>query len=266
MKANPYLPVKAQIESVTQETFSDLDIKTYRIALEMDFEAGQFVELSVPGVGEAPFGFASSPREKGFIELTIKRTGVLTDAVHALGAGDYVWVRGPFGKPFPINEIQGREILIVAGGLGLAPLRPLLGYEYGKVNMLIAARGEKDFLYKYEYGKWASRKNTAITQTIDREEQGWNGMTGYPHELLDKIPFDRQAVTAVLCGPPVMIKAVANRLQEMGVLPERILTTLEMRMTCGIGKCGKCNIGHEYICVDGPVYSLAELAALPDEY
>ena len=281
---NPYLPFKATILSVVQETTSDLDIKTYRLGFSdnyiMDFMPGQFVELSVPGVGEAPFGFASNPLEKDFIELTIKRTGVLTDAVHALKAGDNVWIRGPFGNTFPLEMIHGQangsvsDILIIAGGLGLAPLRPLITYifdpgqrnDFGRVNMLIAARSSRDFLYRYEYEEWQKQKDCKLSLTIDRDEPGWTGLAGFPHNLVESLSFDINKTTAILCGPPVMIKAVAQKLQDMGVPADRILTTLEMRMTCGIGKCGKCNIGHQYICVDGPVYSLAQLEKMPQEY
>lgn len=278
MSDNPYVPAKAKILSVTQETGSDLDIKTYRLQFsgdyQMNFMPGQFVELSIPGVGEAPFGFASNPLEKEYIELTIKRTGVLTDAIHALRAGDSVWIRGPFGNTFPIERIEGHDILYIAGGLGLAPLRPLITYvfddgkrdAFGKINMLIAARSSGDFIYYSQYDEWRKKKDTSVTLTIDREEPGWTEKVGFPHNLVAELPFDREKSVAVLCGPPIMIKSVAGKLQEMGMSPDRILTTLEMRMTCGIGKCGKCNIGHQYVCVDGPVFSLAELDEMPDEY
>jgi NAD(P)H-flavin reductase len=235
----------------------------------MDFLPGQFVELSIPGVGEAPFGFASSPLEKGYVDLTIKRTGVLTDAIHALLGGDALWIRGPFGTPFPLAEIQGHDVLFVAGGIGLAPLRPLIYYvaekraDFGAVTMLLAARSSTDLIYREECATWHFAD---VTLTIDREEPDWTGSVGFPHTLVDALAFDRKKTVAVLCGPPIMIKAVAGKLQAAGMPPARILTTLEMRMTCGIGKCGKCNIGHQYVCVDGPVFSLEQLAAMPDEY
>jgi len=276
MNKNPYMPMLAKILSVTQETGSDLDIKTYRLRLEngkkMPFLPGQFVELSIPGIGEAPFGFASNPFEESTFELTIKRTGVLTEAIHALKANDSLWVRGPFGNTFPIDSLQGRDILFIAGGLGLAPLRPLISYvfeknqrgRFGKVSLLIAARSSADFLYRNDYDKW--QQNAHITLTIDQDEPNWTGKVGFPHNLVKDLPFDKEKTTAVLCGPPIMIKATAQQLKSLGITPENIITTLEMRMTCGIGKCGKCNIGHQYICVDGPVYSLAQLDAMPDEY
>ncbi len=278
MNANPYLPLKAEILDIVQETKSDLDIKTYKLKFadnyKMDFMPGQFIEFSIPGIGEAPFGFASNPLEKDFIELSIKRTGVLTDAIHALKVGDTVWIRGPFGNTFPIEKIEGNDILYIAGGLGLAPLRPLITYvfdksnrdKFGKIQMLVAARSSADFIYFDSYKEWRKIKDTEVTLTIDREEPGWTENVGFPHVLVGDMKFDLNKTMAVLCGPPIMIKFVSQKLMEMGLPKDRILTTLEMRMTCGVGKCGKCNIGHQYVCVDGPVFSLDELDKMPNEY
>ena len=278
MNENPYLPLKAEILNIVQETASDLDVKTYELRFasgrKMEFMPGQFVELSVPGIGEAPFGFASNPLKNDTIELSIKRTGTLTDAIHALSVGDSVFVRGPFGNTFPTDMLKGSDILYIAGGLGLAPLRPLITWifdksnrsKYGKIQMLIAARSSRDFIYFREYEEWRKMKDTEVTLTIDREEPDWNEKVGFPHNLVADIPFDLKKTYAILCGPPIMIKFVSQKLIEMGMPLDRILTTLEMRMTCGVGNCGKCNIGHKYVCVDGPVFSLAELGKMPDEY
>ena len=279
MNENPYLPLKAEILDIIQETTSsDLDIKTYTLRFagdyKMGFKPGQFVEVSVPGIGEAPFGFASNPLKNDTISLSIKRTGTLTDAIHALKAGDSLFVRGPFGNTFPIEKLEGNDILYIAGGLGLAPLRPLITFifeeenrgKFGKIQMLLAARSSKDFIYFREYEEWRRQKDTEVTLTIDREEPGWDERVGFPHNLVAEMPLDMERTCAVLCGPPIMIKFVSQKLVEMGLPKDRILTTLEMRMTCGVGNCGKCNIGHKYVCVDGPVFSMAELEAMPDEY
>ena len=276
---NPYLPLKAEITDIVQETTSaDLDVKTYRLRFvngeTMDFMPGQFVELSVPGIGEAPFGFASNPLIKDSIEITIKRTGSLTEAVHMAKTGDFFWIRGPYGNTFPIEKIEGHDILYVAGGIGLSPLRPLITYvfdeanrdRFGKVNMLLAARSSKDFSYFYQYPEWRGMKDTEIMLTIDNPEPDWEERVGFPNNLVAEIDFNMDKVIAILCGPPIMIKLVSSKLMEMGLPKDRILTTLEMRMTCGVGKCGKCNIGHKYVCIDGPVFSLAELDGMPGEY
>ena len=276
---NPYLPMKARITEIIQETFSpDLDVKTYRIKLEddkvMDFLPGQFVEFSIPGVGECPFGFASSPLQKDYFDITIKRTGKVTDRIHALDVGANVWIRGPFGSTFPLELMENSSLLFIAGGIGLAPLRPFITYvldernrkKYGKVDMLLAARTAKDHCFTYDYPEWRATEKTTVLQTIDRDEPGWDGLVGFPNNLVKDMTLDFSNLYAVLCGPPIMIKSVQGALMEMGLPLERLYTTLENRMTCGVGKCGKCNVGNKHVCTDGPVFSMAELAGMPDEY
>jgi sulfhydrogenase subunit gamma (sulfur reductase) len=275
---SPYTPQKAEIMDIIQETQSDLDIKTFKIKLvagaKMDFLPGQFVELSVPGSGEAPFGFASAPQNKEFFELTIKRTGQVTEALHSLKAGSSVWIRGPFGNHFPLPELETSKILIIAGGLGLAPLRPLIFYlldeqnrpKYGEIQMLLAARSPQDFPYQRDFAAWRKAPDTKIALTIDRAQDGWDGLVGFPHNLVADLEIDYRNTYGVFCGPPLMIKAVSNKLMELGMPQNKILTTLEMRMTCGVGKCGKCNVGHRYVCIDGPVFSMDQLADMPGEY
>ena len=276
---NPYLPIKARIEKIIQETTSpDLDVKTFKIKLQseekFDFAPGQFIEFSIPGVGECPFGFASVLQDDGCFDITIKRTGKVTNRIHALDEGSYVWIRGPFGNTFPLELMEGSNILIVAGGIGLAPLRPFIQYvlneknrnRYGKVDMLLAARSSSDHCFTYDHETWQTIKDTNIKQTIDREEPGWTGLVGFPHNLIKDMSIDLKNLYAILCGPPIMIKAVQEALTEMGLPLDRLYTTLEMRMTCGVGKCAKCNIGHQYICIDGPVFSMSELSNMPDEY
>jgi len=274
---NPYMPVRARILSVVQETDSELDIKTFRLALEgggMDFMPGQFLELALRGAGEAPFGFASSPLEKGYLELCIRRMGALTQAVHELGPGADVFLRGPFGNAFPIAEMEGLDLLFIAGGLGLAPLRPLIEQvlaeenraRYGSIHMLLAARTPADFIFRRDFALWEARAGKPIVLTIDRPEPGWAGRVGFPHQLAGELGADPERTFAVLCGPPLMIKAVTTALTGLGFPPDRIVTTLENRMTCGVGKCGKCNVGRRYVCVDGPVFRASELAGMPAEY
>ena len=278
MNANPYLPIKAEILEIIQETTSDLDVKTFKLKFadgyKLEFAPGQFVEFSVPGVGEAPFGFASNPMKNDTIDITIKRTGTLTNAIHALKEGDSVFIRGPFGNIFPAKKFEGNDILYIAGGLGLAPLRPLITYmiadenreKYGKIRMLLAARSSNDFIFYREYEEWRLIPNTEVTLTIDNDEPDWKERVGFPHDIVAEMSFSTEKTYAILCGPPIMIKFVSQKLIEMGMPRERIYTTLEMRMTCGVGNCGKCNIGHKYVCIDGPVFSLAELEEMPNEY
>ena len=274
---NPYLPFKAEILDIIQETTSDLDVKTYKLKFaggnKIKFEPGQFVEVSVPGIGEAPFGIASSPLVSDMMEISVKRTGKMTNAIHSLAKGSHVFVRGPFGNTFPLSEFEGNDVFFIAGGLGLAPLRPLIKYifeeenraKFGKIKMLLAARSQKDFIYRYEYEEWRM-KGAEVTLAIDKEEPGWTGKTGFPNYIVAEMTFDMEKMYVALCGPPVMIKLVSKKLADMGMPENRIFTTLEMRMACGVGNCGKCNIGHKYVCVDGPVFSIAELSEMPGEY
>ena len=276
---NPYLPMKARIERIIQETSSpDLDVKTFKIKLfseeSFEFLPGQFVEFSIPGFGECPFGFASMLQDDGCFDITIKRTGKVTNRIHALDEGSNVWIRGPFGNTFPLEKMEGNDLFFVAGGIGLAPLRPFIQYvlspenrnKYGKVDMLLAARSSTDHCFTYDYDTWRTIGDTTIQQTIDRDEPDWTELVGFPHNLIRDMAIDLSNCYAVLCGPPIMIKAVQGTLTEMGMPLDRLYTTLEMRMTCGVGKCAKCNIGHQYICIDGPVFSMAELSEMPDEY
>lgn len=272
-----YKPRKAEVLNVIQETGTDIDIKTYKLKFTdgkpMDFMPGQFVEFSVPGIGEAPFGFASSPLENETIDLTIKRTGIVTDKIHNIAVGDLVFIRGPLGNIFPIEKYEGSNIFFAAGGLGLAPLRPLITYmladknrkKYKGINMLFAARSSKDFVFKYDFENW-KMKDSNIVLTIDREEENWDERVGFPHTMVGDMNIDTKNTYAVLCGPPIMIKFMAEELLKLGLPKEKIYTTLEMRMSCGVGKCGKCNIGHLYVCVDGPVFNLEQLSEMPSEY
>jgi len=279
MENNPYLPMKARIEKIIQETTSpDLDVKTFRVRFVnnevFDYLPGQFVEFSIPGAGECPFGFASMLHDDGSFEITIKRTGKVTNKIHALDEGSFVWIRGPFGNTFPLELMEGSNLLFVAGGIGLAPLRPFIQYvldennraKYDKVDMLLAARSSADHCFTYDYDFWRSSRDTIVSQTIDRDEPGWNGLVGFPHILLKEMPLNLDNMFAILCGPPIMIKAVQSTLIEMGLPLDRLYTTLEMRMTCGVGKCAKCNVGRHYICIDGPVFCMAELSVMPTEY
>lgn len=277
--SNLYLPIKAQVIDIIQETSSDIDIKTYKLKLiekgkTMRFKPGQFFGFSMPGFGEAPFGFASSPFEDSYFEVSIKKVGLVTEEIHNLKKGDTVWVRGPLGNTFPTDLMEEHNLLVIAGGLGLAPLRPLIAYvlhkenrdKFGKIQMLIAARNPGDFIYKRNFNEWGKVENTEVLLTIDRLEEGWEGKVGFPHNIVEEMDIDFDKTFAVTCGPPIMIKFVSTKLMELGIPKNKIYTTLEMRMTCGVGKCGKCNIGHKYVCIDGPVFCMEELVDMPQEY
>ena len=276
------LPHKAEVMKITQETGSNLNIKTFRIRLleeearkKFNFYPGQFVELTVFGVGEAPFGFASSPTRDDYFDVSVKETGLVTEAMHNLEEGDEIGVRGPFGNHFPYEEIRGKNLVFLAGGIGLAPLRSLIEYvldeekreEYGRVQMLLAFRSPEDMLYKYDFPRWEKSPDTLVKYTIDEECEGWVHCVGYPHELLhDELDLKQPDTVFFTCGPPIMIKAITDELKSSGIDPSSIVTTLEMKMSCGLGKCGRCNIGSYYVCKDGPVFDLKQMEKMPPEF
>lgn len=280
MKVDNYLPQEAEIIKVIQETGSNLNIKTFHLRLlngekVLNFKPGQFLMLTVYGVGESPFGFASAPQDRDKIVISVKETGKVTSALHELKEGDRVGVRGPYGNSFPVDETKGKDVYFISGGIGLAPLRSLIDYvlseenrdKYGRVQMLQAFRSPDDMLYDYDQSRWEQKPNTMVKYTIDKPCEGWQHCVGFPHELIDEeLDCQTDNVVYYTCGPPIMIKAVIGELTELGISPEDIVTTLEMRMSCGLGKCGKCNIGHLYVCKDGPVFSYDQLQQMPDEF
>jgi NAD(P)H-flavin reductase len=276
MNKNPYLPMPAVVEKIIQETW---DTKTFRAVFvdeevreNFTYEPGQFQEVSVFGVGEATFCITSTATRKGYIEFSVKRFGCVTTALHSIDEGTTVGIRAPLGNWFPYESFKGKDLFFIGGGIGMAPLRSLLNFcldnraDYGKIDILYGARSSGDLCFQYEFDDWAKPENTYLHLTIDREEEGWTKNVGFvPTYLMDLKPSPENSV-AITCGPPIMIKFVLQNLIQLGYTPEQIYTTLEMKMKCGIGKCGRCNIGQYYVCTDGPVFSYAQLKDLPPEY
>ncbi len=278
--SNPYVPKSARIEEIITETAVN-DVKTFRMVFtesedreSFRYEPGQFAELSLPGVGEAPISITSSPTQEGYLEFSIKKAGKLTTALHHAEVGQEVGIRGPYGNVFPVDSLEGKDLQFIAGGIGLAPLRSLFNYcidpknrqRFGSIVMIYGARSPGDLVFKWELEKWAEAEDLALYVTVDRGDEQWDGRVGFvPAILMDVSPSPNNAV-AITCGPPIMIKFVIQSLEELGFTPEQIVTTLEMRMKCGIGKCGRCNIGSQYVCLDGPVFTYAQLKEMPQEY
>jgi len=275
---NIYQPHIMIIDDITVET---PDVKTFRLKfqdskLESDFsfKAGQFGEFSLFGEGEATFCIASSPTRKGYIECTVKRTGKVTDAMHKLDVGDPIGFRGPYGNWFPIDELKGKDIIFIGGGIGLAPLRSLiwncldLRENFGKITILYGSRSVADLVYKQELEEWEKRDDITLIKTVDPggEDADWNGRTGFVPVVMRDIYLSSDNSAALTCGPPIMIKFVIQGLDSMGFSPTQIITTLEMKMKCGLGKCGRCNIGKYYVCKDGPVFTYAQIYELPNEF
>jgi NAD(P)H-flavin reductase len=266
------------IESITQETS---DVKTFRLKQQQDnsqrditFQPGQFGVFSIFGQGEAPFGLANSPTRGEYIECSIKRVGKVTSAFHELNVGDTVGFRGPYGRGFPIEGMKGKNLIFVGGGIGMAPLRSLLWNcidrrdEFDDITVVYGARSVADLVYKNELQEWVEMENVQTVLTVDPggEDENWAGEIGFVPTILEQVAPSSENAVVITCGPPIMIKFVMVSLGRMKFKPEQIITTLEMKMKCGLGKCGRCNIGPVYVCKHGPVFDYEELKELPEEY
>jgi len=267
-----YRPHLAEIARVEEETH---DTRTYFLGANgldwgRSYEPGQFVELSVFGAGEAPFCLAQSPTRADFIEVTVRRTGAVTDRLHTYGPGDVVGLRGPFGNSFPFARARGKDLIFVGGGIGLPPLRSFINYvldhrdDYGEVTVLYGARTAADRVYKQELAGWHRSPALTVVETVDRGDDTWTGHVGVVTTLLEGMKVDAASTLAFTCGPPVMLKFVVAELLSLGLPGSSIVTTLERYMKCGVGKCGHCCVGHHYICVDGPVYNFDQISRLPE--
>lgn len=267
-----------QVVTVTDIRVETPDVKTLRIVTpegKKPFEhiPGQCAMLSVPGVGEAMISITSSPTNKEFMEFSIKECGCLTTWLHSMDVGQQITIRGPYGNGFPVDTaFKGKDLLFIAGGIGLAPLRSVINYvrdkraDYGHVDIVYGSRSKDDLVdYKEIMEEWCNTEGVDVHLTIDREQEGWDGHVGFVPNYVKELGFDVNK-TAIICGPPIMIKFTLAGLQEIGFDKTQVYTTMELRMKCGIGKCGRCNIGSKYVCKDGPVFRCDELDELPNEY
>lgn len=266
---NIYLPHIAEIIDIRQET---PDIKTFKLKFRdkkvdqsFDYRPGQFVEFSIFNEGEAPFCISNSPGHNSGVECSVKRMGKVTQALHELDISDTVGIRGPYGNGFPIEDLKNKNLLFVAGGIGLAPLRSLINYcldnrdDFKSITIVNGARTSKDLVYKDEYKEWEKAKDTHLYLTIDCQEENWTCMVGVVPKVLEEIKPTCENSIAVVCGPPVMIRFTIPVLLKLGFCESSIITTLEMKMKCGVGKCGRCNIGNLYVCKYGPVFSYKQV-------
>lgn len=233
---------------------------------EFIYSPGQFAFLSAFGVGEAPFGLASSPTRSPYLEFAVNRVGTVTDALHALETGATVGVRGPLGNAFPLDELRGKNVVVLGGGIGGAPLRPVIHSildrrdEYGKLTILWAARSPSLLVFTDEYEEWKSAPNTELHITVDAGDEKWSGNVGLITQLLERVAPAPADSVAIICGPPIMIKFVVLTLDRLRFKSDQMLMTLEAKMKCGIGKCGRCNMGEKFVCIHGPVFRHTEVA------
>lgn len=278
---NPYLPYPVRVDQIVTET-EDQKLKTFKLVFlnpedekKFKYIPGQFAELSVAGKGEIPIGIASSPTEKGFLSFTVNEVGLVTTHLHMVKEGYVMGVRGPMGNWYPWEEMEGKNVIIIGGGFAFTTLRSSIVYmlhpenrpKFKDIIVVYGARSPGLLLYKDELAEWERRKDIQMHITVDAaNDPDWKYNVGFvPAITKQKIKSADNAI-AIVCGPPVMIKFTQPVLEELGFTPERIILSLEMRMKCGIGMCGRCNIGDKYVCKDGPVFSLAQLKQLPPEY
>ncbi len=272
--SNPYRPELATVQQVIQET---ANIRTLRITLDDEekmrdftFRPGQVGQISVFGTGESTFVINSPPTRTDYLQFSVMRVGEVTRQIHQLSAGDRIGLRAPLGNGFRHEEMKGHDILFIGGGIGMAPLRTLLLHmidnrgDYGDITAIYGARSPKDLCYTYEFEEWRAGGVNLIL-TVDSEFPGWKERVGFvPTVLNEESPSPHNRI-AVVCGPPVMIKFVLFGLKELGFEDRQIITTLEKRMKCGIGLCGRCNMGSKYVCLDGPVFSFEQMREMTQE-
>ena len=251
------------------------EIKLFQIDLNgqrFDYQPGQFAFLSAFGVGEAPFGLASTVGRTSTLEFAISRVGTVTSSLHRLEEGAVVGVRGPLGNSFPLDDMQGQNLVVLGGGIGGAPLRPLIHTildnraDYGHLSILWAARSPSLLVFADEYDAWRAGPDTELHLTVDEGDVSWTGNVGLITQLLEQVAPSPENTVAVICGPPVMIQFTILTLRKQGFADERMIMTLEAKMKCGIGKCGRCNIGETFVCLDGPVFSYAQVSGLLESF
>ncbi len=235
------------------------------------YRPGQFVELSLIGTGEAPISISSSPTRPEVIELCVRKIGRVTEALFRLPLNSLVGLRGPYGNGFPVEEMEKNNLLIIAGGLGMAPLRSLLWYaldnrsKFKEIILMLGARISEEMLFKYELLSLLDRTDMKCLLTVDKDEEGiWPAQVGVVTKLFDAVEVDPEITYAAVCGPPIMYKFVLRKLLERNLPKDRMLMSLERRMKCGVGKCGHCSIGYKYTCIDGPIFTYWDAINLPE--
>lgn len=273
---NYYLPKIATVKKIIKETPNIISLQIVmddeKEMKNFTFQPGQVCQLSVFGFGESTFVINSHPSNKEYLQISIMKAGVNTTAIHNLSEGEKVGFRSPLGNWFPLKSWESKNLLFIGGGIGLAPLRPLIleilsnKDKYKKLTLLYAARTPDDFCFKYDLEKWEKSKDIEVILTIDNECSGWNKNVGLCPDVLEKLAPSPENTVAILCGPPIMIKYTLDVLEKLKFQEDSVYTTLERRMKCGVGKCGRCNIGEKFVCVDGPIFSLRELNILNEPF
>ncbi len=276
---NPYQPHTATVEDTWIETHGERGIITLKVVFDdekvresWEHRPGQCAMIGVLGVGESMISISCSPTEGKFLRFSVMRMGKVTQAIHELEPGDKLTVRGPYGNSFPVDEWKGKNIITIGGGIGQAPLRPIIEYvranraDYAGLTTVYGARTSRDLCFKDEFAEMQGCSQVSCHLSVDVQEEGWPHYVGFVPSLLLEVNPSPENTIAITCGPPIMIKFVLENLKKLNFADEQIYTTLENRMKCGFGKCGRCNVGNLYVCKDGPVFSYATLKNIPEAF
>lgn len=272
---DPLIPMVGIVTDIRVDT---PDVKTFRVEAPeggkvFEHIPGQCAMLSIPGVGEGMFSITSSPTQKDYMEFSIKKCGCVTSWLHSMEVGQMITIRGPYGNGFPVDtDFKGKDMVFIAGGIGLAPLHSVINYvrdkrdQYGTIDVVYGSRSADDLVdFPEIQNVWCKEEGTNVHLTIDREQEGWDGHVGFVPNYVKELAFDA-GKTFIICGPPIMIKFTLAGLTEMGIAKNQVYTTMELKMKCGIGKCGRCNIGDKYVCKDGPVFRCDQIDEMTNEY
>lgn len=272
---DPLIPMVGVVTDIRVDT---PDVKTFRVEAPeggkvFEHIPGQCAMLSIPGVGEGMFSITSSPTQTKYMEFSIKKCGCVTTWLHSMEVGQMVTIRGPYGNGFPVDtDFKGKDMVFIAGGIGLAPLHSVINYardkrdQYGTIDVVYGSRSADDLVdFPEIQNEWLGEEGLNVHLTIDREQEGWDGHVGFVPNYVKELGFD-SSKTFIICGPPIMIKFTLAGLIEMGISKEQVYTTMELKMKCGIGKCGRCNIGDKYVCKDGPVFRCDQIDEMTNEY
>jgi len=266
-----YLPAAATINKTEMLNATEMYLQVSMDDGPLQYLPGQFVEVSVPGIGEAPISISSSPTQVGGFEMVIRNVGNLTNKIHQLKSGDKLGIRGPFGNgQYPIDEAKGENLVFICGGIGLVPQRSFINYalanraDYGNISVLIGTKDTSQRFFLDELAEWDKRGDINLLETVDVGETSWKGHVGVVTTLIPKIESELTHGRVFICGPPIMYKFVLMSMTEMKVPEDKIFVNLERKMKCGVGKCGHCQINDKYACVDGPVFRYSDLETVPE--
>jgi sulfhydrogenase subunit gamma (sulfur reductase) len=267
-KKDIYLPQLATVQDTSQMNVTERYLRLVMDGGPFDFVPGQFVEVSIAGIGEAPITISSSPTQKDGFELVVRKIGNVSGAIHNLKRGNKLGIRGPLGKGiYPVEEARGRNVVFICGGIGMVPQRSFINYVLDNRGDVAVLQGTKSYdlrLFTSEIEAWSKRGDVQVLETLDEGDARWTGSVGVVTKLVPRIEMDLKSAVVLVCGPPIMYKFVLMALAEKGVAHESIFLNLERKMKCGVGKCGHCQINDTYVCMDGPVFRYSDLVSLPE--